>query len=112
MAIGNALAVVCTREHVPRLLILAADSRYRRARQMFIYKLGDFGDPSVFPTLVALLDDDDVSGHATFALGRLGRSEGAAALRPELIVQLERMATSSAPLARRMAKKALSRLAG
>lgn len=100
--VGNALEVVGDDSVFGELSGLALDRGYGKARQMVVLGLGRSKDPRALGVLVELLDDDDVSGHAVRALGKLGEP----AARPAI----ESMLTSSSPWVRREAKKALARL--
>lgn len=81
-AIGNALEVTASPLIRDELLALAKDSTYGPARQMIVLGLAKLkGDPEVVATLVALLKDPDVAGHAVMALGRVGDKDSASAVR-------------------------------
>ncbi|BCT91336.1 hypothetical protein LYSHEL_03600 [Lysobacter helvus] len=51
-------------------LAIASNPRYGAARQMFVVLLGRFDAAAVEDTLVPLLEDQDVQGHAALALRR------------------------------------------
>ena len=69
--IGNALGVVADDSVLADMMELASDRRYGRAREMLVVGLGNMRDERVIPLLLDLLKDDDVSGHAIIALGKL-----------------------------------------
>jgi len=58
--------------------------RLGKGRESFTMLLGHYGGPAQIPTLIGLLDDKDVSGHAVYALRLLGASEAADRVRPFL----------------------------
>jgi hypothetical protein len=60
------------------------DRRFGKGRESFTMLLGHYGGPAQIPTLIGLLDDADVSGHAVYALRLLGASEAADRVRPFL----------------------------
>jgi HEAT repeat protein len=70
---------------------------------MFVLALGKLGYRDSIPTLITLLEDGDVAGHAVMALGKMAA--------PEAGPMLERLATSGKPWLRKEAKKALKRIA-
>lgn len=51
---------------------ICVDPRYGRGRESFAMLLGRYGGPKRKPTLVALLDDPEICGHAIYALRLLG----------------------------------------
>jgi HEAT repeat protein len=101
-AIGNALEVVGDDSVFDELVDLVRDRTYGKARQMVVLGLGKSKDPRAAGELITLLDDDDVSGHAVKALGKLKAAEARTALEP--------MLHDSRPWVRREAKKALDNL--
>ena len=101
-AIGNALEVVADESVLDDLCELALDRRHDIARQMIVLRLGKSKNPRVVDVLIQLLDDDQVSGHAVSALGRL-RAQKA---RPHL----ERFLTDWRSWVRKKAAKALAKL--
>ena len=109
-AIGNALATLADDSIADDLIELARDTRHGRAREMLMDALARTKDRRALGTLVELVDDEDVGGHAISALRSLGPKSSLPYLdraRPAL----ERQATEGAtPLARRQATAALKRL--
>lgn len=80
--IGNALEALANPAAADDLLELAQDRRYGPARQMVVLGLARLrGDPRVVPALISLLDDEDVTGPAITALGRLRATEARERLR-------------------------------
>jgi HEAT repeats len=69
--IGNALEVVGDDAVLDDMIELATDRRYGKAREMLVAGLGNMSDQRVIPVLLDLLKDDEVSGHAIMALGKL-----------------------------------------
>jgi len=69
--IGNALEVVADDAVLDDMMELARDRRYGKAREMLVVGLGNMNDERVIPLLFDLLKDDEVSGHAIMALGKL-----------------------------------------
>jgi hypothetical protein len=79
-AIGNALEVLADQSIIEEMMSIATDSRYGVARQMVVLGLARPRDPRVIGTLISLLDDQEVAGHAAVALGRLRAYEAQSAL--------------------------------
>jgi hypothetical protein len=69
--IGNALDVVADDAVLDDMMELARDGRYGKAREMLVAGLGNMSDERVIPLLLDLLKDDEISGHAIMALGKL-----------------------------------------
>lgn len=67
-AIGNALAMVATKEHIEELLELALDKRHGPARSQLPRALGKFRTPAVKAALEQLLTDPDTAVEAERAL--------------------------------------------
>jgi hypothetical protein len=63
---------------------LCLDRRFGKGRESFIMLLGHYGGAAQIPTLVQLLDDPEVCGHAVYALRLLGASEASERIRPFL----------------------------
>jgi HEAT repeat protein len=109
-AIGNALATLADNSIADELVELARDRRHGRSREMLMDALARTKDERALDSLVELVDDDDVAGHAISALRRLGPKSSLPYLeraRPAL----ERQAAEGVwPIARSQAAKALERL--
>jgi hypothetical protein len=71
-AIGNALEVVADDSVFDDVARLAQDQRHGKSREMVVAALGNMKDPRATDVLVALLDDDQVAGHALWGLRKLG----------------------------------------
>ena len=75
-AIGSALEILMPPTHREELIALARDRRYGRSREMLVRGLRKFKQKDVLETLIELVDDEDVGGHAVNAL-RLWGTPGA-----------------------------------
>ena len=107
-AIGNALSTISGPADADDLIELLKDRRHGSARQMLCDALTRTRDPRAASVLVALIDDDDLNGHAILALRRLGRWKGipdADLARPALERLLARQGAGE--FARKQARKAL-----
>ncbi len=102
-AIGNALDVVADDSVADDLIRLAVDRTYGEDRQMVVRALRHVHRDTAVPVLRALLDDNDVKGHAAIALRKLRAHEARADL--ERLVGCERRWISNE------AKKALHAIA-
>jgi len=60
------------------------DRTFGKGRECFVMLLGQYGDREVINTLLKLLDDSQVHGHAIYALRLLGASEAQDNIRPFL----------------------------
>ena len=101
-AIGNALWVLAKHINPQDLVRLARDPRFGSARQMVVMALGGIKAPGVVDVLIGLLEDDELVGHALYALGR-GRAIVARAA-------IERQLASPRAYVRNNAKKALAQI--
>ena len=63
---------------------ICLDRRFGKGRESFTMLLGHYGGAAQIPALVQLLDDQEVCGHAVYALRVLGASEAAEVVRPFL----------------------------
>ena len=63
---------------------ICLDRRFGKGRESFTMLLGHYGGTEQIPTLILLLDDPEVAGHAVYALRLLGASEAAERVRPFL----------------------------
>ena len=102
-AIGNAMEVIADESVAPEILSIVGDPAHGTARQMFVLALGKLRYRESVPTLIQLLSDEDVAGHAAMALGQMGAAEA--------VTELERLASSAKPWVRKEASKALKRIA-
>lgn len=73
-AIANALAVVADEAAFDELARLARDKSNGKSREMLAVALGNIAAPRAVTVLIDLLDDDEVTGHAVMALGKLRAS--------------------------------------
>jgi uncharacterized protein YjgD (DUF1641 family) len=69
--IGNAIYLIEDKSIVDELLQIVIQKKYERSRQMIVNGLGRFKTEKVKKVLIDLLDDDDVRGHALYALGTM-----------------------------------------
>ena len=101
-AIGNALSVVADDSVLNDIIGLIRDKTYGKAREMLVVALGNMKTLDVKYTLIELLEDEDLSGYAIMALGKLKTKEA----RPAI----ERFLNHPKSWVRREAKKALARI--
>ena len=100
-AIGNALAVVADDSVYDDLKALALDTDLGAARQMLAEALQRVSNPDATATLITMLADATVSGHAVAALAKRGDPTGIEALRP--------FTDDPRPWVRKAARQALER---
>lgn len=101
--VGGALETLAGPAVADDLLDLATDRRHGLARQLVVLGLGRLkGDARVPPVLLDLLDDEQVTGYAVMALGKLKVASAAPRLRA--------LADHPEPWVRREAAKALRRV--
>lgn len=81
-AIGNALSVVADSSVLEDILSLVRDRHHGRSREMLAVALGNIGGPEAIETLVELLSDEEVAGHAVVGLKKLAPPSARAALEP------------------------------
>ena len=79
-AVGNAMEVIADPSVADEILKIVADRSNGMARQMFVLALGKLHHPLAVPSLLDLLKDDEVAGHAIEALGNLKAVEARDAL--------------------------------
>ena len=101
-AIGNAFTVIITPKDEDDIISIVSDKNNGISRQMFVYALKSIKSVRVENTLIDLLNDSDVTGHAIYALGCL-KSQKAKA-RIELFLE------NKSAYIRREAKKALKKI--
>ena len=101
-AVGNALCETARQDVLDDLMDIAKDREYGRSRQMVVNGLGRFKRDEVEVVLIGLLDDDDVVGHAVYALGCLKREH--------LRAVFERLIDHHRVLVRREARNAIKKL--
>ena len=61
---------------------ICLDRGFGKGRESFTMLLGQYGGNGQIPTLLQLLEDPEVSGHAVYSLRLLGASEAAERVRP------------------------------
>jgi HEAT repeat protein len=101
-AVGSAMGVIADESVAPEIVNIVADPAHGTARQMFVLALGKLRYRESIPTLIRLLSDEDVAGHAAMALGQMGAAEA--------LAELERLTTSGKPWVRKVASKAVKRI--
>jgi HEAT repeat protein len=68
-AIGNGLSIVASGAVEDELIGLVNDTKYGRSREMAVLGLSRLHSAKAVKTALALLNDDEVEGHAVMALG-------------------------------------------
>jgi HEAT repeat protein len=101
-AVGNALEASWDDSQFERLVALAQDRSFGRAREMVVLGLGRSKRPEAGDLLIRLLDDPDVNGHAVGALEKLKI--------PRARAGLERMMDDPRAWVRKSAARALRKL--
>lgn len=71
-AIGNSICNIQDKTSEKELLKLVTEKRYGTARQMIVYGLWIYNTEETKNILINLLSDEEVQGHALFALGKCG----------------------------------------
>jgi hypothetical protein len=104
-AIGNALEVVADDSVYDSLVDIIQDKKHGSDRQMVVEALGNMKNPTAVDVLISVLDDEDVTGHAIVALGRL-RAKAAKA-KP----YIEQLLEHPKAWVRSEAKRALAKIA-
>lgn len=99
--IGNAIYSIDDRAAVSDMVRLAGSREFGRAREMIVLELGRIKTPQAIDTLIALLDDPDVDGHAIKALGSRGITVSPSIFRARL--------SDDRPWVRSAARRALAR---
>lgn len=101
-AIANTLSVVARDPVFEEVSALVRDEKHGKAREMLAEALARMRDPRAVDVLVELLDEDEVSGHAVVALGKLK----ARAAKPAI----ERFLHHPQPWVRKEAERALAKI--
>jgi hypothetical protein len=99
-AIANGLEVTADDTVFGELARLVQDKGYGRAREMLVLALGNMQDPCAVTVLMALLDDEQMVGHAIMSLGKLKA--------PTARVRLKELTLHPTAWVRKEAKKALA----
>jgi hypothetical protein len=85
--IGNALSVIADESLFDALVEISEDRSWGRSRQMVVLGLGNIRTSESRDTLIGLLDDPDVAGHAIMALGKIRDPAAAESVRPFLAAE-------------------------
>jgi hypothetical protein len=101
-SIGNALSVIATNSIAGELIEITKDRKHGKAREMAVVALGNISDARAIDTLIELLNDEEVCGHAAIALGKL-RAKNA-------VNALKRLSDHPKPWVRKEVEKALSKI--
>jgi len=101
-AIGNAFKVIITNKDEGSIIDIVSNKNNGKSRQMFVYALKAIESTRVENTLIDLLDDSDVIGHAIYALGCVKSQKAKAKIEPFL--------NNKSAFLRREAKKALKKI--
>lgn len=100
--IGNAMYVIQDKNIGEKVLELVNDKKYGTGRQMIVNGLNRFNTEETKQVLIKLLDDDDVAGHAVYALSKFKDYS--------LIRYLSPLIDDKRYLVKKEAKKAIARL--
>ena len=95
--VGHALRTVLSPKDYRIIIDLVKERRYGSGRQELVDKLGYVNKPEVVTTLLDMLEDDDVMGHAIGALARLKASDA--------LPKVRMLVNHRFPFVRRSAKK-------
>jgi HEAT repeat protein len=102
-ALGNAISIAANKSHFNDVVELIRDKRHGTTRDMMVLRLPSLDRKRAVDVLIESLADDDISGHAVMALGKLKVQRA----RP----QIERaLAYHPQAWVRKEAKKALAKL--
>jgi hypothetical protein len=69
MAIGNVFTVIITNKDEDHIVDIVSNKNNGESRQMFVHALKAIKSVRVENTLIDLLNDSNVTGHAIYALG-------------------------------------------
>ena len=103
-AVGDRLYQIRSKNYIKEYLTIVRDCSYGYSRQMIVLLLGKLKEESAIPTLIDLLEDEEVRLHAISALGEFKREE--------FRCYFERFQNSTHPGWRKYAKAALKKLNG
>ena len=101
-AIGNAFMVIITNRDEDHVIDIVSDKNNGKSRQMFVCALKAIKSIRVENTLIDLLNDGDVTGHAIYALGCMKAQRAKA--------KIELFLNNKSAYIRREAKKALKKI--
>lgn len=79
-SIANALSEVADASVFDEIVELVRDKRHGRAREMLAVALAKMKDPRAVGVLIELLDDEEIAGHAVYALCLLAPPEARSAI--------------------------------
>ena len=103
-AVGDRLYQIRSRNYIKEYLDIVSNRVFGRNRQMIVLLLGKLKEESAVPTLIDLLEDEEVRLHAISALGEFKREE--------FRRYFERFQNSTHPGWRKYAKAAIKKLNG
>ena len=101
-AIANALEVVADESVLEEIIELVQDKHHGKSREMLAAALGNMESPRAIETLIALLGDEEVAGHALSGLRKLKAQQARA--------YIQRFLTHKKAWIRSQAKRALAAL--
>lgn len=70
-ALGNAISIVATKNHFDEVVELIRDKRHGKTRDMMLLRLPSLDRNRAIDVLVESLNDEEISGQAVVALGKL-----------------------------------------
>jgi HEAT repeat protein len=70
-ALGNAISIVAGKNHFNHVVELIRDKRHGTTRDMMVLRLPSLDRDRAVDVLIESLGDDEISGHAVMALGKL-----------------------------------------
>jgi len=94
--LSNALAITADETVTEDVIRLARNTRLGKAREMVVLALGKLHDRRAVDTLLQLLADDAVAGHAISALGKLRASRAAPSIEAFLTHPMDWVRTEAA----------------
>lgn len=68
-AVGNSLSIIQDKTYTDEYIDIISNQEHGTARQMVILTLGKLRCEKAIPTLIELLNDEEVCGHVVMALG-------------------------------------------
>ncbi|MDO4691167.1 MAG: HEAT repeat domain-containing protein [Fusobacterium sp.] len=101
-AVGNAIGVISDKRYIDDYIEIITDKSNGSARQMIVNYMGAFKEERVKKVLISLLDDEEVNGHAIYALSKFKDIS--------LIEKLEPFTAHKMTWKRNEAKKAIAKL--
>jgi hypothetical protein len=101
-AIGNALSVIVNEGMAADIIRLSLEPKHGSARQMIVLALANIKQQRAVEVLRKCLQDEQVSGHAVMALGRISG--------PEVIEQIEPFLRHPKPWIREEAARAIAEI--